>query len=84
MVNTVEDAVLVMKLLGDQDLGEGGQVIEKVRVRPGGASGSPTTPAPDKTTLISDGLAEWGGWGWGHLNLGWPRRTHHTTEFFFV
>ncbi len=39
MVNTVEDAVLVMKLPGDQDLGEGGQVIEKVRVRPGGASG---------------------------------------------
>ncbi len=39
VVNTVEDAVLVMKLPGDQDLGEGGQVIEKVRVRPGGASG---------------------------------------------
>ncbi len=88
VVNTVEDAVLVMKLPGDQVLGEGGQVIDRkgegeVRggVRP---CSSPTTPAPGKTTLISDGLAEWGGWGWGHLNLGWRCRTHHTTEFFFV
>ncbi len=44
----------------------------------------PNHTCPGKTTLISDSLAEWGGWGWGHLNLGWPRRTHHTTEFFFV
>ena len=73
-MNTVEDAVLVMKLPGVQDLGEGGQVIEKVRVRPGGCQAVqfPNHTRPGQDHLNLGWSRRVGGWGWGHLNLGWP------------